>query len=120
MKALRKLLVATLTALCAVACVAGIAACDDDEEDFKVDAQYEAVYGVYSQTVGSGAKSLEEWYNDITAGINALSGGQVSSIGAVSVGEGEVPYVKVQFSSGKLYMMPITSGGGVSIRIRVL
>ncbi len=109
MKKLRRFLMIVLAALCATAGIAALAACSDGKDPADIGAEYRAIYNVYSEKAGANAKSLEEWYADLTAGIARVNAGEVSKAGVAEI-DGE-QYVKLDFANGKLYMAPILRGG---------
>ena len=109
MKKLRRFLMIVLAALCATAGIAALAACSDGKDPADIGAEYKAIYNVYSEKAGANAKSLEEWYADLTAGIARVNAGEVSKAGVAEI-DGE-QYVKLDFANGKLYMAPILRGG---------
>lgn len=115
MKVFKKLLIAMLSALCLGVGIAGIVACKkdkggDDRKDVIGD-DYKAVYNVYKEAAGADAMSLEDWYADISADIQAV-GGTVSAIDTLDYDNAQ--YLKVTFQSGKLYLEPLVAGGALA------
>lgn len=111
MKHLKHVILAMLAVLCVVVGGIGLFGCateDGSSQELQISDQYKAIYQQYSEAAGSDAKSLEDWYVDITGDITALNGGEITEITVITVDS--VKYVSVTFTGGKLYLEPLTGG----------
>ncbi len=111
MKHLKQVILAMLAVLCVIAGGIGLFGCttgDGPSQQLQISDQYKAIYQQYSEAAGSDAKTLEDWYVDITGDITALNGGDITDITVITVDS--VKYVSVTFTGGKLYLEPLTGG----------
>lgn len=131
MNRLKKILVTLLIALCAIAGIIGIVACsgggnttppqqqqpgndnDDNDDDNTGDAisdAYKQAYTQYAAVMGGEAKSLEDWYAEVSAKVTALGAGAPAEIKVFDeLGDDEY-YLWVSFSGEKLYLAPLAGG----------
>lgn len=110
MKKLRNLLLVLLSLVSVLAGVVGLAACGDKTPKVEISDEYEAVYEQYKAAVGDeSAKSLEDWYADLTASITEVNQGEVNAVSVVEVNAAQ--FIRLDFANGKIYLTSLEAGG---------
>lgn len=82
---------------------------DDNNNGKEISAEYQALYEQYKEAAGENAKTLQDWYDALTADIEEI--GDIGDITDMDVLEIEnVKYVALTFENGRLFLEELLNG----------